>query len=174
VPPQPRGEIQTPFGALRITVEGGYTTVAELADFVTINRMLCKVTINSSLNTRHEDWMHRVYVQRVTVADPPSAYKPYTITGDATPNANRKVRHGILPLLEAWLEEHSAILEEGKQAADRALILKAHHRLDAIVEAVEKRRAELDDISRYLTERGTLSDDHRRLLNDLWSHHWRF
>jgi len=170
--PKPGGTIDTPLGALKIEVNGEYTLYCELAAPVKINNILCRVVITSRLDMHTENWWHIFMVDRVHGAQ--HSITGWTIGGSATSAACKKARSLIEPLLDAWIDAHIEQIEQGKSTADRNLVLRAGFRLDSAIAEIDQRRAELAAMQTRLDNGAPLTDNERRLLDDLWGHHWRF
>lgn len=170
--PPVRADIATPLGTLLVEVHADYLIEAKLVEFVKINNILCRVTCQSHLNMQTESWWHMVATDRVHLLD--RVRSGYSIGGSATPSARKKARGIIEPLLEQWIDENAALIESGQQVAERNMIIKAHCRLDAAMSEIADRRASLDQMEAKLSAGSGLTHDERRLLGDLWSHHWRF
>lgn len=171
---RPSAEIETPFGALELQVDGQYSIHCELKEFITINRILCRITVNSRLSFEAEEWRHQVYAERVVYTA--SSYRGvnWTVKGGATKAVYDKTRAAVIPALDKWLETHFEVVEQGGQIDDSNLIARANHRLDYAIEGVEARRAELQEAKQHLEQHGTLRDRDRILLANFWGHNWDF
>lgn len=172
--PKPSAEVTTSLGTLKLTVEGDYALHSELTEFVTINRQLCRVVVNSHLNRTTEDWTHYVHVDRVTL-NPPTSYHPFTTHGRATDAAYKKVRAVVVPLIERWIDENVSTVEEGRRIADQNLIIRGNLRLDYAMQQINERRKTIAEAQAYFEQHGTLRDSDRQLLGDIYdTRYWRF
>src|SRR5690606_30808458 len=109
---------------------GEYTLFSELDVFVTINRQLCRVCVNSRLILPLEEWQHIVNVDRIVYPDNPAPGRTWNVAGRATDNARAKARQAVIPPLEKWIDSHFDMIEQGNRIADANLILRARYRLE--------------------------------------------
>lgn len=172
-------EVDTPFGVMTIapsSPEDGYAAYCELKEPVMIHRVLYILQGEFHLDRQTEEWRGGLYPRRVKHCEP-TPYRPKTweLLRDCspTPKAQQEARK-FKPVFEKWAEDNFKLLMDGRNTAMQNLILRAGHRLDAAIEAINKRRQELEWMQNTLNTTGALGQEDMRLLNDLWGHHWKF
>lgn len=175
----PSAEIETPFGLMTIkpsSPETGYTAYCELKEPVLINRVRYILQGTYHLDRQTEEWYGGLYPRRV-VDEAPGRYNPkgWKIARECAPTDKaREAAKKINPLFKQWAEDNFKLLLNGRHVEMENLIQRARHKLDAAIEAINERRAELARMQRELESSGGLQQRDMELLNDLWGHHWKF
>jgi hypothetical protein len=170
-------EIDTPLGVMTIQPQpDGYSVYCELKSLITIHRVTYKAQGSYRLDLHDEEWRGGLYPRRAKALDKPNhAGQNFQILQDCYPTkAALKAVDAVDDVFKAWAADNFNKLLQGKQAALQKLIERGHHRLDDVIEGVNKRRAELEVLAKILQQTGNLPDDKRQLLEDVWGYHWRF
>lgn len=170
-------EVDTPLGVMTIQPQtDGYSVYCELKALITIHRVTYKAQGTYRLDLQAEEWRGGLYPRRAKALDKPSpAGHDFQILDDCYPTkAALKAVDVVDDVFKAWAADNFNKLIQGKQAALQKLLERALHRLDDIVEGVNQRRAEVANWQKTLQDTGSLPDDVRYVLEDIWSHRWRF
>lgn len=157
----PSGIVATPLGDFTIQFGEHHSIHAELSSPVTVYGVSYQVYVKGQLLLQQERLHLYVSLERAGRHG-----------SGGTPAAKQYVSRLVLPPVERYIEQHSALLLDGDRmhlvrAAERGL-----HRLDDINREVEEWRTKLLALKKRLDAGETLKGSDRRLLNDVWS--WRF
>lgn len=173
----PNFEIETPLGVMLVQPQtDGYSVYAELKEVIKIFGVTYKAQGTYRLDLQAEEWRGGLYPRRAKALDKPnSAGHDYHILQDCYPTkAACKAVDACDEPFKAWAADNFNKLLSGKQLALQRLIERGNHRLDDIIASVEERRKELVLWAIELQETGTLADDKRQMLEDIWGYRWRF
>ena len=153
-------EVETPLGDAIMTIRN-YKVSVKLVKPITLFRVKYDCVISAELRLSREEWVFSHYTVRTNNKH-----------AFATKTARNHIESLMYPWLETWLEHNYAMLSAGEKAYTAARIERGRQRAQAAIRAAEARLAKLDAMEQGYEATGYLSDDNKRLIDDVY--HWRF
>ncbi len=168
---KPSAEIETPWGKGKIEVEGDYQLRFDLCELVTIHRIQYEVRAYLHIRLSTEDYELRDISRRVARIKE-NGERVYC--GDPTEKARKLIYDTIKPVLAAWADENGKLMLQGYTLKYENSITQARHKLDKLTEEIKQRYAYLDLVEAELKANGSISQEDKDRLGDLWGNSWRF
>lgn len=170
--PKPSGEIDTPYGKAKLTVNDDYSVMFDVAGTHKIFNVLYKIQGIMRLHRDSESWVLYNHTMRVT-GEWSSFNNGFKLVGSATDKASDKIKADLMPLIEAWLEKNYEKLSEGRKIGDINRIERARAKVISLQQELALRAKYLDIVECEFKDNGKLTDNDKRDL-DVHDRFWRF
>jgi Ser/Thr protein kinase RdoA (MazF antagonist) len=170
----PTGELETPFGTMKLECRENWRIYGEIENPVVIHRIPYRIAVEFDFDRQAEEWRVFNRAIRVRMLDKPDyTGKNWQAVGgyaEVTEAAHNAIKKAITPeLFEAWAEQHYELIHAANSIEVKQMIERAFHWCDEQEERLTARRQMLKRVQEEFQKTGQVSDADRYHLKNVYS-----